>query len=207
MILLQPLLVFAPVWIGRGGSNLHHGCIALFQIAPVGVVLFQLGLASILPREGSDVSPSSSIRESKKWIVASLILAGTFAAAVHFYIVVGAFLTRDRDASWTRLFVPAYGFGDPIGALPEGIGLPMEYMALIENLHLFSQWDWVVVALTSILYSHLLLSCQDGAGKTTVTRRKSPVEAQELVYLTIATVILGPGAAGSFALAIREGRI
>jgi hypothetical protein len=83
----------------------------------------------------------------------------------------------------------------------------MEYTALIENLHLFSQWDWVVVALTSLLYSHLLFSHQDGAEKAKGNQRRSPVEAQELVYLTIATVILGPGAAGSFALAVREGRI
>jgi hypothetical protein len=52
IILLQPLLVFDLAWIGRGGSYVHHGCIALFQVAPVGTLLFHLGLASILPREG-----------------------------------------------------------------------------------------------------------------------------------------------------------
>jgi hypothetical protein len=57
------------------------------------------------------------MKESKKWIIASLILAGTVAAVVRFYTVVGAFLTRDRNASWTRLFVPAYGCNDPIKAL------------------------------------------------------------------------------------------
>ncbi|KAH8692508.1 hypothetical protein GQ44DRAFT_719823 [Phaeosphaeriaceae sp. PMI808] len=206
VILLQPLLVFVPAWIGRGGSDLHHGCIALFQVAPIGVLVFHLGLASILPRKGSD-SSASSTKESKKCIVASLIVAGTVAAAVHSYTVIGALLTRDGDASLKRLFVPAYGFSDPIEALPKVSGLPAEYMALVENLHLFSQWDWIVVALTSVLYSHLLLSHRDGAARSKTNQRGSPIEAQELVYLTAATVILGPGAAGSFALAIREARI
>ncbi|KAF1841190.1 uncharacterized protein K460DRAFT_371204 [Cucurbitaria berberidis CBS 394.84] len=206
VILLQPLLIFVPAWIGRGGSDLHHVCIALFQAAPIGVLVLHLGLASILPRQGSD-SSASSTKESKKWIVASLILAGTVAAAVHSYTCVGALLTRDGDVSLRRLFVPARGFSDPIKALPKVSGSPAEYMALVENLHLFSQWDWIVVALTSILYSHLLLSHQDGAERAKVNQPGEPIEAQELVYLTTATVILGPGAAGSFALAIREARI
>jgi len=206
VILLQPLLVFVPAWAGRGGSDLHHGCIALFQVAPVGVLVSHLGLASILARKGSD-SSASSAKESKKYIVASLMLAGTVAAAVHAYTVLGALFTRDGDASLTRLFVPARGFGDPIEALPKGSGLPAKYMALVENLHLFSQWDWIVVALTSVLYSHLLLSHRDGAERGKADPSDSAIEAQELGYLTVATVVLGPGAAGSFALAVREARI
>lgn len=205
-ILLQPLLVFAPSWMGRGGSSLHHGCIALFQAAPLGVLGLHLSLASILPRKDSNAS-ASSVKESKKWIVMSLVLVGTVAAAVHFYTVVGALLTRDSDASLMRLFVPAHGFADPIEALPKTRGLPAEYMALVENFHLFSQWDWIVVCLTSVVYSHLLLSHRDGVERTKASQRSSPTEVQELVYLTIATLGLGPGAAGSFALAIREARI
>nr|D2E9W6.1 RecName: Full=Terpene cyclase DEP1; AltName: Full=Depudecin biosynthesis cluster protein 1 [Alternaria brassicicola]ACZ57550.1 hypothetical protein [Alternaria brassicicola] len=206
VILLQPLLIFVPAWAGRGGSHLHHGCIALFQVAPIGVSVFHLGLASILPREASDSSPSSR-KDSKKCIVASLVLAGTVAAAVHSYTVVGALITRDGQASLTRLFVPAHGFSDPIEVPLQPSGLPAEYMALVENLHLFSQWDWIVVALTSVLYSHLLLSLRDGAVRAKANHWVSPVEAQELVYLTVATIILGPGGAASFALAIRESRI
>ncbi|EFQ32224.1 uncharacterized protein GLRG_07368 [Colletotrichum graminicola M1.001] len=79
-ILLQPLLVFAPAWMGRGGTGLHHGCIALFRVAPVAVSAFYLGLS---------------------------------------------------------------GFADPVHSLSQTDGLPAEYAALLENLHLFSQWDWL----------------------------------------------------------------
>jgi hypothetical protein len=205
-ILLQPLLIFVPTWTGNDGNYLHHGCIALFQVAPIGVLVFHICLASILPTAASNTSPSSR-KDYKKYIVASLVLAGTVAAAVHSYTVFGALITRDGQSSLTRLFVPARGFSDPIKAPLQLTGLPAEYMALVENLHLFSQWDWIVVALTSILYSHLLLSLRDGVVEAKARQWTSISENQELIYLTIATVILGPGGAGSFALAIREARI
>ncbi|TIC90864.1 hypothetical protein CH35J_011264 [Colletotrichum higginsianum] len=206
VILLQPLLVFAPAWTGRGGTHLHHGCIALFQVAPVAVLGFHFGLSSILPRKSAGTS-QSSMRDSKRWIVASLILAGTVASAVHFYTVAGALLTRDGDVSLVRLFVPASGFADPIESLSKTNGLPAEYAALLENLHLFSQWDWIVVSLTSIVFAHLLLSRRDGVDRGKLGEANTPTEVQELFYLTAATAVLGPGAAGSFALAIREARV
>lgn len=205
-ILLQPLLVFAPAWMGHGGSELHHGCIALFQAAPLAVLGFHLGLASILPRKPSGTTASST-KESKKLIVASLILAGTVASAVHFYTVSGALLSRNQDASLTRLFVPTRGLADPIETLTTTGGLSADYTALLENFHLFSQWDWIVVCLTTVVFAHLLLSRQEGAEGAKEKRSRPASETQELVYLAVATAILGPGGAGSFALAIRESRI
>ncbi|OHE97145.1 hypothetical protein CORC01_07586 [Colletotrichum orchidophilum] len=206
VILLQPLLAFAPTWIGKGGTSLHHGCIALFQVAPIAVLGLHLGLAAILPRKYTGIS-QSSFKESKKWIVASLILAGVVASAVHFYTVAGVLRTRDGDASLLRLFLPARGFEDPYESLLKEGAQSVEYEALLENLHLFSQWDWIVVCLTTIVFAHLLLSRKDGLEKKNTKGTSSPHELQELVYLTAATAILGPGAAGSFALAIREARI
>ncbi|KAK1597699.1 uncharacterized protein LY79DRAFT_507255 [Colletotrichum navitas] len=201
-ILLQPLLVFAPAWTGRSGTGLHHGCIALFQAAPAAVSAFHLGLSSVLSRTSRGTS-----RSSKRWVVASLILAGTVASAVHFYTVAGALLSRDGDSSLTRLFIPKTGFADPVHSLSQTNGLPAEYTALLENFHLFSQWDWIVVSLTSIVFAHLLLSRRDGADGGKPGKANTPTEVQELIYLTAATVFLGPGAAGSFALAIREARL
>ncbi|EXM34311.1 hypothetical protein RAB80_011360 [Fusarium oxysporum f. sp. vasinfectum] len=200
VMLLQPLLIFAPAWLGFDGSETHHGLIALFQVTPIFVLGFYLGLLSILPR--GPVTPTSS-KEAKRWIVASLTLAGTVASAVHIYTVIGALRTHDSDASLTRLFVPAWGFTDPCTILRTTEGRSGEYAALLENLHLFSQWDWTVVCLATVASVHLFLCRRDGLK---VDKSTSPHEVQELVYLAVATAVLGPGGAGSFALAIREAR-
>ncbi|KAK2612307.1 Transcriptional regulatory protein [Conoideocrella luteorostrata] len=201
VMLLQPLLIFAPAWMGSSGSEAHHGYIALFQVAPIIILGLYLGLASILSRKAA---ATSSSKESKKLIVASLTLAGTVASAVHFYTVVGALRTRDSDASLTRLFVPAWGLTDPIKTLATTGRQSVEYAALLENFHLFSQWDWIVICLASIVFAHLLLSRRDGLK---MDKSTSLHEVQELIYLAAATFILGPGGAGSFALAIHEERI
>nr|ART35004.1 hypothetical protein [Fusarium bulbicola] len=201
VILLQPLLIFVPAWLGFDGSEAHHGVIALFQVTPILVLGFYLSLVSILPL--GPVTPASC-KEAKRWIVASLILAGIVASAVHIYTVIGALRTHDSDASLTRLFVPAWGFTDPGTILKTTEGKSGEYAALLENLHLFSQWDWIVVCLSTVVSVHLLLSRRDGLK---VDMSTSPLEVQELVYLAISTVILGPGGAGSFTLAVREARI
>ncbi|KAF5688683.1 Zn 2cys6 transcription factor [Fusarium denticulatum] len=201
VILLQPLLIFAPAWLGFDGNETHHGLIAIFQLAPILVLSFYLGLVSILPQ--GPATPTSC-KEAKRWIVASLILAGTVASAVHIYTMIGALRTHDSDASFTRLFVPVWGFTDPGTILKSTEGKSEEYAALLENLHLFSQWDWIVVCLTTVVAVHSFLSRRDGLK---VDKSTSPHEVQELVYLAISTAVLGPGGAGSFALAIREARI
>nr|ART35023.1 hypothetical protein [Fusarium verticillioides] len=201
VILLHPLLIFLPAWLGFDGYETHHGLIALFQVAPILILGFYLGLVSILPQ--GPVTPTSC-KEAKRWLVASLILAGTVASAVHIYIMIGAMRTHDSDASLSRLFVPAWGFSDPGTILKTTEGRSREYASLLENLHLFSQWDWIVVCLTTVVAVHLFLSCRDGLK---VDKSTSPHEVQELVYLAISTAVLGPGGAGSFALAIREARI
>ncbi|GKU06436.1 hypothetical protein FLAG1_09236 [Fusarium langsethiae] len=202
VMLLQPLLIFAPAWFGYSGSETHHALIALFQVAPVIVLGLYVGITSLLSYHFPATSLSS--KEYKKWISASLILAGSVASAVHIYTLTGALFTRDSDVSLTRLFVPTGGFTDPIKTLVSNENLLAEYAALLENLHLFSQWDWIVVCLTSVVYAQLLLSRREGLK---VNKPAVPYEAQEMIYLTIATVVLGPGGAGSFALAIREARI
>ncbi|WQF87795.1 hypothetical protein CDEST_12809 [Colletotrichum destructivum] len=159
--------------MGRGGTHLHHGCIALFLVAPIAVLKFHFGLSSILLRKSAGMS-HSSMRDSKRWIVASLILAGTVASAVYFYTVAGALLARDGDVSLVRLFVPASGFADPIESLSKTNGLPAEYAALLENPHLFSQWDWVVVSLTSIVFADLLLSRRDGVDRGKLGEANTP---------------------------------
>ncbi|KAF5651817.1 Zn 2cys6 transcription factor [Fusarium sp. NRRL 25303] len=173
----------------------------LFQVTPVLILGFYVSLVSILPQR--PVTPTSS-REAKRWIVASLMLAGTVASAVHIYTVIGALRTHDKDASLTRLFVPAWGFTDPGTILKITEGRSGEYTALLENLHLFSQCDWIVVCLATVVSVHLFLSLRD---RLKVDKSTSPYEVQELVYLVVSTGVLGPGGAGSFALAIREARI
>ncbi|KAK2031059.1 hypothetical protein LX32DRAFT_691955 [Colletotrichum zoysiae] len=107
------------------------------------------------------------------------------------------------------MFIPTRGFAEPAVSLSQHTnGPPAEYAALLENVHLFSQLDWIVVSLASIVFAHLLLSRRDGVDGGKVSGEAStPTEAQETIYRAAAAVFLGSGAAGSFALAIRETRL
>ncbi|KAI0403614.1 hypothetical protein F4802DRAFT_599006 [Xylaria palmicola] len=204
-ILLCPLLIFAPAWMGSATWD-HHGYISYFHYSPV--VLFGLftGASRLLPSTPSTGRAAAAAKESKRWIVLALLLAGTTAAAVHLYTVTSALITNDTDISLARLFVPARGMTDPIHSLPSAsMGLVPEYAALLENFHLFSQYDWIVVTLSCVLFAHLLLSRRDGEDKSSLFTTRE--ETRELAYLSAAALILGPGAAGSFALALREARI
>ncbi|KAK7757300.1 hypothetical protein SLS62_000850 [Diatrype stigma] len=216
-ILLSPLLIFAPAWAAGTTTWDHHGYLAMFHYSPIVVTALFLAAARILPAGAPEQSAAAggsreayrASREPKRWIVASLALAGIVAAAAHVYVVVGALVTRDPDASLARLFVPVRGTADPIGTLPASLAsLAPEHAALLENFHLFSQYDWYVVSLSCVVFAHLLLSRRDGEEKTAAANPAlTRVEGRELAYLSAATVLLGPGAAGSFALAIREARI
>ncbi|KAJ2990436.1 hypothetical protein NUW58_g2950 [Xylaria curta] len=204
-ILLSPLLIFAPAWANSPTSG-HHGSIAYFHYSPVFVLGLFLATSSLLPTKPSSGRAIEAAKESKKWIVLSLILAGITSAAVHIYTVVSALISRDPDISLLRLFVPIRATTDPIYSLPVASkSLVPEYAALLENLHLFSQYDWIVVTMSCIVFTHTLLSRRDGEDKP--KEIVSREETRELAYLSVATLLLGPGAAGSFALAIREARI
>lgn len=103
-------------------------------MTPILILGFYVSFASILPQRPITLISS---REAKKWIIASLILAGTVASAVHIYTVIGALRTHDVDASLAGLLAPAWRFTDLGTILKITEGSSGEYAALLETLHPF----------------------------------------------------------------------
>jgi len=207
-IMACPLLLFAPAWLGYSTWE-HHGFIALFHTTPVLVFgLFWLTATVLAAYAGNDTKNGNA---DKPWIVASLVLAGTVAAGVHIFTLLGALKTTDADASLHRLFVPSHGRANPfpawittVGSTTEG--LAADYTALLEEFHLFSQYDWIVICLSCMLFVQLLLAKRDGEDLEEPSDERT-VGWKEVACLAWGTILLGPGAAGSFALAIGESRI
>lgn len=114
---------------------------------------------------------------------------------MHLSIVFSALAVPASDASLTRLFWPTRGkVSNPVDT---GSLQPRAYLTLLEGYHLFSQFDWIVVSLACVFYAHLLLGKVDG--RTAEWRR--------LAWLLLGSVMIGPGAVGSIALAVREHRL
>ncbi|WEW58625.1 hypothetical protein PRK78_004093 [Emydomyces testavorans] len=213
--LVAPLLLFVPAWLNYSTWD-HHGFIAMFHGTPILIVIiFMVGIISLRPRHGwvskKDVKNANV---DKPWIVASYVTAGTIAAIVHLYTIISSVTTTDPDATFARLFIPSPGktnlfpawFPNSSPTLP---ALPPKYNEIMEQFHLFSQFDWIVVTLSCIVFVHYLLSRaeEDDDRKKDSRKEMSVVEMRELAYLILGTLAVGPGAAGSFALAVRESRI
>jgi hypothetical protein len=217
-IMTAPLLLFIPAWLGLSTWQ-HHGYIAMFHSSPLLMAAAFIALSTALrpaitTATTTTTSTSTGSKDpSKKWILASLLSAGTIAAAVHLITISITLLSTDPDASSARLFIPSLARAGVRGfaAVPPA----QEYEALIENLHLFSQFDLWVVAASCVLFSHLLLSSAPEGGVSRKDNDKSdrdfiPTTQKRwtgLACLMLGSVVLGPGAAGSFALAVRELRL
>jgi hypothetical protein len=195
---LFPLLIFAPSWLGWS-AHTHQGLIGLYHLTPAIMIVVVVACS----RPGTTLTQTATPKkktapnEDAPWVVASLVATGVLSAAVHIYIVVAALLPSWRgrsDLSVSRLFIPApqESFAMPQGSLP----------ALVEGAHLFSQFDWLVLAAASVVFTnHMLEKSSQGQG----VRKKD--KRAELIWNMVGTAVLGPAAAGSFALAAREVRL
>ncbi|KAL4982227.1 hypothetical protein BDW68DRAFT_182751 [Aspergillus falconensis] len=195
-MLLFPLFLFAPSWLGWDTWT-HHGSIAGFLGSPfLMVIICLLCIALQYPRHGLVASKNPRApNEDRRWIVASFLFTAAVSAAVHLFIVFSALAVPGRDASLTRLFWPTPGkVGSPVDT---GSLQPRAYLTLLEGYHLFSQFDWIVVSLACVFYVHLLLGKVDGR----------TAEWWRLAWLLLGSVVIGPGAVGSLALTVRESRL
>lgn len=211
-IMSCPLLLFTPPWLEYSIWD-HHGMIALFHVAPLLVTgLFLLVVVLLVPKYGVEAEKvKKDPHEDKPWTLACFLLAGSIATAAHVFTVLAALRTTDPDATLTRIFIPTLGRANPFPSWITTVdstvkGVPEDYSALLEGFHLFSQFDWIVVGLSCILYCDLLLRESSGDGRERASEG-SEGRWRNLGYLMLGTVLLGPGAAGSFALAINESRI
>jgi hypothetical protein len=145
------------------------------------------------------------------WILRSYILAGVSSAMVHLFTVITALRRRNPDANLVRLFVPTWERLAAANTLPVNTAAS-KAVEFLEQFHLFSQFDWMVVSLVCVVFTHLLL-CR--ACERTSTRwdgnprpgQMSDVGKRDLGLLLLGTIVLGPGPAGSFGLAVRESRL
>ncbi|KAK4113305.1 hypothetical protein N656DRAFT_708267 [Canariomyces notabilis] len=208
-IMAAPLLLFTPAWLGLTTWQ-HHGYIALFQASPLLVTAAFIALSIVLKPATTTTTTTSTTSKgssSKKWIFASLLSAGTIAAAVHLFTIFTTLRSADPDASAARLFIPDLVRAGIRGFATVTLPAAHEYEALIENLHLFSQFDWWVVAASCVSLSHLLLKEGDGPYRDLTVTPTTRTQWKELAYLVVGSLVFGPGAAGTFALAVREIRL
>lgn len=150
------------------------------------------------------------------------------SGTVHLFTVITALKTRNPDASLSRLFIPTWKRLETANTLPlswtgqgadSSITLNVSTAAtgdkaaeVLEQFHLFSQFDWIVVSLACAVFTYLLLSRtrerKSAKGNSdTMLSRVSDVKKRDLILLLVGTIFLGPGAAGSFGLAAREAKL
>lgn len=183
---LFPLLMFLPARLGWS-SHEHQVSTALFSLSPVFMVLV-LVLSS---RPGTSLTKFATPKNEKNpnedapWTIASLSAAGAISGLVHSYVVVNAIL----NLSIEEMFLPGTS-----KVWAAGLGA---YAALQEGVHLFTQFDYWVTASAVVVFVWGLL------GKLPRGSRSG----KGLVWTVIATLVVGPGAAGSIVLVTREVRL
>lgn len=176
----------------------------------------------------SRIETDHKIHPDQPWLVGSYILAGVISGTVHLFTVITALKTRNPDASLWRLFIPTWKRLETANTLPlswtgqradSSITLNVSTAAtgdkaaeVLEQFHLFSQFDWIVVSLACAVFTYLLLSQarerKSAKGNSdTMLSRVSDVKKRDLILLLVGTIFLGPGAAGSFGLAAREAKL
>lgn len=121
------------------------------------------------------------------WIIASLGVTGILAGLVHLHVVTNSVL---RGLSIPDLFMPK----------PSGIAIVggTSYASLQAGVHLFTQFDWWVTAVAALVFTWEMLVAKVPRGGRSDRR---------LLWIAIANIVVGPGAAGSFVLAARELRL
>ena len=230
--ILCPSLLFAPVWL-QVSTWTHHGLVALFHATPVLLAItLSINMRILGSLAGRFLTGSSAENDPQRhpdqpWLVGSYILAGVVSGTVHLFTVITALKTRNPDATLSRLFVPTWERLATANTLPlswirqgsntsainsDGIGTANKIAEVLEQFHLFSQFDWIVVSLACIVFTYLLLSRARGIKPArrdlnTLHPRMSDVEKRDLGLLLLGTIVLGPGAAGSFGLAVRESKL
>ena len=210
---LFPLFLFAPAWFKVSTWD-HQGYIAIFQGTPFLIVAICLiSIALMLPRYGLvSKKDAKNPNADKPWIVASFLMAGTIAAAVHIFTVFHSLNSSDPDLTLARLFIPSIGKVNSFSAAAHNstlasAGPSPKGRVLLEGFHLFTQFDLIVVALSCIVFTHYLLSNLPKAGAKMISDEPHLAGIGELGYIALGAMIFGPGAAGSWALALRESRL
>jgi hypothetical protein len=214
---LLPLLIFLPSWLDMSTFQ-HHGYIGAFLGSPFIIVLSCLTVVGLLtPWHGLE-----SKKDPKKphidypWVVATFTFVGVLSAIVHFACIGVSITSTNPDFSLARVFIPSPGkmhsfVMDPVMTVGTNSTvawsrLPAAYHTLYEGYHLFTQLDYILVSCACIVFTHWMLH-NSGGDAMRSHRTLSTTEFRNLILLVFGSLTIGPGAAGSFALAAREKKL
>ncbi|KAL9583752.1 MAG: hypothetical protein Q9203_004943 [Teloschistes exilis] len=186
-------LIFVPAALNWGPHHEHGGIAHYMWVTAVGYLLVLV----VASRPGA-TSKKDPKNPDVDWIFVTIsyILAGTWSAAVHAYTLWRSFTSSDPDLSLSRLFIPS----------PSAAGQPTANL-FVEGAHLFTQFDWHIVALTCMVFAYYQIEqgTKIQAPLTSLLGLAAEQETALVVgFIVVTTALLGPGAAASFGLAIRE---
>ncbi|KAJ8124050.1 hypothetical protein ONZ43_g143 [Nemania bipapillata] len=210
---LTPLLLFLPTWFGLDTFQ-HHGYIGLFLASPFAIVVSCVTVVGLLAPWYGFVSKKDPQRPNadKPWIVATFTLVGILSAIVHLGCIGTSLYSTGRDLSLSRVYLPSPGkmhsFAAGLASGNETLAshLPAAYHVLFEGYHLFTQLDYAIVSAACVVFTHWMLHNR-GGDRVKVGMTMSAVELRDLLLIVLGTLTIGPGAAGSLALAVREGKL
>ncbi|KAK8012297.1 hypothetical protein PG991_009672 [Apiospora marii] len=222
---LTPLLLFLPSWMGMSTYD-HQGYIGAFLASPFLMVVACLSVVGLLsPWHGLESKKDPQRPNAdKSWISATFKLAGLLSAAVHLACVYVSLTSSNPDVSLARVYLPAprtmHSFtSDPV-VLPSfgnpGLNatsgpilspLPAAYHTLFEGYHLFTQLDYLICSAACVVFTHWMLHNRGGDRVRKASAPMSGAELRSLAVLVLGAVVIGPAAAGSFALAARETKL
>lgn len=173
-----------PTWTGPGlrCPKMHQYILAAWQLNPLWVSLIQSSMALIfhrllLPRY-SDARSSSLTAQT------TYLLAAVVSVISHLYLIRNLLSNSGPvDMSFPRLFLPRHIHGN---ADVSDI--------LVRGPWLFLQYDFIIIALSSLSWAYFLL-----------TRVDEKLHTKWLwVLMSIGCIVVGPGAVASLALWWRE---
>ncbi|KAI1126926.1 hypothetical protein F5Y10DRAFT_202617 [Nemania abortiva] len=209
---LSPLLLFLPTWFGLDTFQ-HHGYIGLFLASPFLIVFSCLTIVGLLAPWYDLVSKKDpkNPNADKPWIVATFVLISVLSAIVHLGCIGVSLSSTGRELSLSRVYLPSPG---KMHSFATGISsnvtlashLPAAYHVLFEGYHLFTQLDYAVVSVACVVFTHWMLHNR-GGDRVKAGMTMSAVELRDLLLIVLGTLTIGPGAAGSLALAAREGKL
>ena len=186
LILMLPPLVDCKVETQQAFS-------AVFQLTPVIFVAIQYIGARCIALCTED---RHELDVERPMVYLALISTGICSAIAHVYSLATSLFSQDPATAFSRVYIPSPARVDP--STPN---------TLTEGGLLFLQYDFLIISLTCILYAYLLLEPQSRTILSFVLagyERPGLEKFAVMVMVVLTTVVLGPGAAVSFAFAVRE---
>lgn len=194
---LAPTLAgMGTTWRGAGSRTdaTHQLILGFWQPDPLWVAGLQALLSALAAASARRPGRGGATRRRRThasfWARSSYLLAAATSALAHLYVAGRLLARRDGPAvSFVRMYVPFLRTG------PAGVG----HAVLIYGPWLFLQYDFVIIALSSLSWAYCLLT----AGAAPVVQSKP----RAFTLLLVGAVTLGPGATVSLALCYREGML